>query len=137
MTNNTINLTDDATALALVDTIKAATNGLGKYAAYVEAHNVTKDTVKDHALALAILAYPNLKPVQTEKVDGVKVRTKFGNAVQAAGAGLRNALPEQPSTSSTDWLAKIVKDADGAIGDGVDAEQVLAVVTEWATGVLS
>lgn len=89
MTENTITLTDtDATAVALVSTIRAAVNGAGKYVAYVEAHNVTRETVKDHALALATFAYPNEKPVQ--KKDGK--RTKFGNAVQAAGNGLRAAL---------------------------------------------
>jgi hypothetical protein len=89
MSDNTITLTaDDTTASALVATIRAAVNGAGKYVAYVAAHNVTRDTVKDHALALAVLAYPNEKPVQ--KKDGS--RTKFGNAVQAAGNGLRAAL---------------------------------------------
>src|SRR5213075_1772640 len=81
----------DKTAKALVDTIRAAVNGNGKYAAYVEAHKVTRDSVKDHARALAVLAYPREKPVQ--KVDGQ--RTKFGNAVQAAGNGLRAALGEE------------------------------------------
>lgn len=79
---------DDATANALVATIRAAVNGAGKYAAYVEAHDVTRDNVKDHARALASLAYPNDEPVQ--KKDGA--RTRYGNAVQAAGNGLRAAL---------------------------------------------
>lgn len=92
---NTIDLTGDATALALVATIKGAVNGIGKYAAYVEAHKVTRETVKDHARALAVLAYPHEKPIQTvTDADGNKCRTKFGNAVQAAGNGLRAALPE-------------------------------------------
>lgn len=80
--------TDDVTAKALVDVVKSSVNGAGKYSAYVKAHNVTRETVKDHAAAIAALVYPNDKPVQ--KVDGV--RTRFGNAVQAAGAGLRTAL---------------------------------------------
>lgn len=80
--------TDDKTAAALVQTIKAAVNGNGKYAAYVADHAVTRETVKDHARALAVLTYPNDAPVQTK--DGV--RTRFGNAVQAAGFGLRSAL---------------------------------------------
>lgn len=89
MTDNTLTLTtDDSTAAALVATIRAAVNGAGKYLAYVEAHDVTRETIKDHARALAVLAYPHDKPVQ--KVDGS--RTKFGNAVQAAGKGLREAL---------------------------------------------
>jgi hypothetical protein len=88
--NQIILTTDDKTAAALVSTIKGAVNGSGKYTAYVDAHNVTRETVKDHAYALAVLTYPNEKPVQ--KSDGK--RTKFGNAVQAAGFGLRAALPE-------------------------------------------
>lgn len=89
MSENIIVLsTDDKTAKALIDTIKAAVNGAGKYVAYVAAHGVTRETVKDHARALAVLAYPNDEPVQ--KKDGK--RTRFGNAVQAAGNGLRAAL---------------------------------------------
>lgn len=89
MSENTLVLSaDDATANALVATIRAAVNGAGKYVAYVEAHPVTRENVADHARALAVLAYPNEKPVQ--KRDGK--RTKFGNAVQAAGYGLRAAL---------------------------------------------
>jgi hypothetical protein len=94
MSENTITLTDtDKTAVALVATIRAAVNGNGKYAAYVAAHDVTRETVKDHALALATFAYPNETPVQ--KKDGK--RTKFGNAVQAAGNGLRSALEKEES----------------------------------------
>lgn len=89
--DHTITLTeDDATASALVATIRAAVNGVGKYAAYVEAHKVTRENVKHHAVALATLAYPNERPVQTK--DGK--RTKYGNAVQAAGNGLRYALAD-------------------------------------------
>lgn len=84
----------DKTAAALVATIRAAVNGAGKYAAYVTAHAVTKDTVKDHARALAVLTYPSDAPVQTK--DGV--RTRFGNAVQAAGFGLRSALDKDEDT---------------------------------------
>lgn len=83
--------TDDVTAAALVATIKHAVNGVGKYAAYVEAHSVTRETVKDHAAALAALAYPSDEPVQ--KKDGK--RTRYGNAVQAAGNGLRAALVKE------------------------------------------
>lgn len=79
---------DDATATPLVAHIKSSVNSAAKYAAYVTAHNVTHETVKDHAAALAVLTYPKDAPVQ--KSDGK--RTRFGNAVQAAGAGLRKAL---------------------------------------------
>lgn len=97
MSNNTPTIvlsTDDKTAKPLVQTIRDAVNGTGKYSAYVKAHNVTRETVKDHAYALAVLAYPNDKPVQ--KVDGT--RTRFGNAVQAAGYGLRTALGKGEGT---------------------------------------
>lgn len=97
MSDTTITLTtDDTTAMALVRTIKGAVNGAGKYVAYVTAHNVTRETVKFHAAALAVLTYPNDKPVQ--KVDGQ--RTRFGNAVQAAGNGLRTALGKAEATDS-------------------------------------
>lgn len=90
MTNNTLTLSiDDPTAVALIATIKAAVNGAGKYAKFVEEYPVTRDNVKDYARALAALAYPNDEPVQ--KKNGT--RTRFGNAVQAAGNGLRAALP--------------------------------------------
>lgn len=89
MSENTITLTsDDKTAAALVATIRAAVNGAGKYVAYVESHEVTRENVKDHSFALAVLTYPHDAPVQ--KKDGK--RTRFGNAVQAAGNGLRAAL---------------------------------------------
>jgi hypothetical protein len=95
MNDTTITLTtDDKSAAALVATIKASVNGAGKYAAYVADHAVTRENVKDHARALAVLTYPNERPVQAK--DGV--RTKFGNAVQAAAAGLRGALDKDEET---------------------------------------
>lgn len=109
MAENTITLTaDDTTAAALVATIRAAVNGAGKYVAYVEAHAVTRETVKDHAAALAALTYPNDKPVQ--KVDGK--RTRYGNAVQAAGAGLRTALGKSDPTP-TDATLRVSLSGEG------------------------
>lgn len=132
MTTNTITLaSDDATAVALVSTIKAAVNGNGKYAAYIAAHNVTRENVKDHALALATMAYPNDKPVQ--KADGK--RTRFGNAVQAAGNGLRHALPKDDLTAAEkDYLAVVLKSVKAATDHGIDAEKVLAAVADTLNG---
>lgn len=129
MTDTTITLDmTDATAKALVDTIKSAVNGAGKYAAYVKAHNVTRDTVKVHAAALAVLTYPNEKPVQ--KVDGK--RTKFGNTVQAAGNGLRAALgKEDKEAVLTDYLAALVKAADKAVENGVEGEAIKAALAQY------
>lgn len=120
MSNNQIILAaDDATAAPLVATIRAAVNGNGKYAAYVTAHSVTRENVKHHALALAVLAYPNEKPIQ--KTDGK--RTKFGNAVQAAGNGLRSAL-DKTEPGETDYLARLIKAAEAAEAHDVSAEDI-------------
>ena len=93
----TLDLSTDETAKALVSTIRAAVNGGPKYAAYVESHGVTRETVASHAAALATAAYPNAKPIQ--KIDGK--RTTYGNAVQAAGNGLRRALGKDESDGDT------------------------------------
>lgn len=98
--------TDDRTAAALVATIRSATNGVGKYADYVEAHDVTRDTVKVHALALANLAFPSLAGTP-QRVDGK--RTKFGNAVQAAGNGLRGALGKIESSEEEEDTAPVLR----------------------------
>lgn len=128
MTENIITLTaDDKTAKALVDTIKAAVNGAGKYAAYVTDHKVDRDNIKDHARALAVLAYPNDEPVQ--KKDGQ--RTRFGNAVQAAGNGLRAALGKDESEKNTDWMRLVKQAAENAANKGgFSAEQILAAVAD-------
>jgi hypothetical protein len=111
--------TDDATAAPLVAHIKSSVNSAAKYSAYVTAHGVTRDNVKHHAAALAVLAYPNEKPVQ--KVDGK--RTKFGNAVQAAGAGLRKALGTAEPVP-TDYLLRVQKAVEAAVEHDVDAEMI-------------
>lgn len=127
-TNTTvIDLTGDKTAMALVATIKAAVNGAGKYEAYVKAHNVTRDNLADHARALAALAYPNEPQVQ--KKNGK--RTKFGNAVQAAGAGLRVALGEDMTKKPVDWIRLVKQAAENARNKGhLDADAIIAAVTE-------
>ena len=108
---------DTPTANALVATIRAAVNGNGKYADYVMANDVTRETVKDHAAALAALAYPNDETVQ--KIDGK--RTRFGNAVQAAGNGLRAALAkEEGTTNAVNLITKA----------GANAE-LEAVIAAW------
>lgn len=121
MTDTTITLSaTDKTAAALVATIRAAVNGTGKYVAYVADHTVTRDNVKDHARALAVLAYPSEKPVQTK--DGA--RTKFGNAVQAAGNGLRAAL-EDDETTPKPAVLRVSLSGEGGGTTIIDAEHPL------------
>lgn len=114
---------DNETVKPLVATIRGAVNGRGKYAAYVATFGVTRENVKHHALALAVAAYPNDEPVQ--KTDGT--RTRFGNAVQAAGNGLRAALP-QNEAAETDYLARVVKAAEAAMAHDVDADTIKAAL---------
>lgn len=124
-TNTTVTLAaDDATATALVYYIRASVNGGAKYDAYVKAHSVTRETVKQHAPALASFAYPNEKPIQT--VDGK--RTTYGNAVQAVATGLRRALGKNDNTVATDYLAKIVKAVESGLEHDLTPAQVKAAL---------
>lgn len=79
---------DNATVKAVVNQIKSDMRGDRKYVTYVAEFNVTRESVKDHAAALAAL----VTPVTAQTKDGA--RTKYGNAVQAAASGLRKALPK-------------------------------------------
>lgn len=136
---------DDVTGKPLIDVIKSSVNGAGKYAAYATAHAVTRENVKHHAYALAVLAYPNDKPIQA--LDGA--RTRFGNAVQAAAAGLRRTLPkaEVPASSDipveagdnhseTDYLALILEAVEAAINADINASDVLTRVEEYVNSTL-
>lgn len=127
MTENTIDLSGNATALALVSVIKSAVNGAGKYDRYVAEMNVTRENLADHARALASLAYPNEPTVQ--KKDGK--RTKYGNAVQAAGAGLRVALGEDMTKKPVDWLKMVKSATENAVNKGhIDADAIARAVAE-------
>jgi uncharacterized protein YecA (UPF0149 family) len=118
--NSTVVLSaDDATAKPLIAHIKSSVNSAAKYSAYVTAHGVTRDNVKHHAAALAVLAYPGDAPVQRK--DGQ--RTRFGNAVQAAGAGLRKALGSKEPVA-TDYLLRVQKAVEAAVDHDIDAEMI-------------
>ena len=104
MSNDIITLdADNATVKATVAQIKGDMRGASKYGTYVTEFNVTHETVKDHALALARLVTPET----AQRKDGT--RTRFGNAVQAAGNGLRNALGKKEG-KATDW-EKLIRQA--------------------------
>lgn len=116
--SNTINL--DATSKT-VDAILVQINGTvktaGKYAAYVAEYNVTHENVKDHARALAD-AWADKYNVseRVQKIDGK--RTPYGNAVQAAGNGLRSALPKKETDAKHELLT--------ASGKRATREEVIA-----------
>lgn len=114
---------DDATAAALVATIKASVNGGKKYAEYVAAHNLTREDVKVHAAALAVLAYPNDEPVQKKNNE----RTRYGHAVNAAATGLRRALGPAES-KPTDLIAALVKACERATEAGHTPEEIMSAL---------
>lgn len=114
---------DDTIAVALVATIKSAVNGAKKYAEYVEHYGITREDVKVHAAALAVLAYPNDEPVQKKNGE----RTRYGHAVNAAATGLRRALGKA-ETVEPDRLAALVKAAERAVNDGHTPEQIMAAL---------
>jgi hypothetical protein len=132
MSENMITISaDNETVRTVVNQIKSDMRGSGRYAAYVAEFSVTRETVKDHALALATLVYPNDAPVQ--KKDGQ--RTRFGNAVQAAGNGLRSALGKDETEKQTDWLRLVRQAAENAANKGeFPAERIIAEVTEALFG---
>jgi hypothetical protein len=128
MNENLITLPEDnATVKAVVGQIKSDMRGGSKYGAYVAEFGVTHDNVKDHALALARLVTPET----AQKKDGQ--RTRFGNAVQAAGNGLRSALGKKEGTA-TDWLRLVKQAAENASVKGeIPVDVILAAVAETLT----
>lgn len=88
-----------------VNAVRYAVKARGTWVKYVTDNKVTRETVKDHAAALAALAYPSDKPIQ--RVDGT--RTRYGNAVQAAGNGMRAALDKEESDGEPTVQALLTK----------------------------
>lgn len=132
MTENITITLDPAskTVKDIVTQVRSDMRGAGKYLAYVTEYKVTRETVKDHALAIAMLVYPNDEPVQ--KSNGT--RTRFGNAVQAAGNGLRAALGKDDAEKATDWLRLVKQAAENAANKGgFSADAIMAAVAETLT----
>lgn len=127
MSENVITLDpNNATVKSVVAQVKSDMRGAGKYATYVAEFGVTHDTVKDHALALARLVTPET----AQKKDGV--RTRFGNAVQAAGYGLRTALGKgDKEPKDTDWIRLVRQAAENAANKGgKSADEIMAAVKD-------
>jgi hypothetical protein len=124
---------DNATVKAVVNQVKSDLRGGSKYAAYVAEFKVTRETVKDHALAIARLVTPETPQTTTDE-NGVKSRTRFGNAVQAAGNGLRSALPKDEA-KPTDWIKLVRQAVDNAHNKGeFTADRILSEVREVLRG---
>lgn len=124
-----INITP-VNADAAVNAVRYAVKSLGTWASYVADNNVTRETVADHARALAALAFPKDDPIQ--KSEGK--RTRFGNAVQAAGNGMRRALDDiegtDDSKSTPDYLALAVQAARTAHSKGeIGTDDILTAIT--------
>jgi hypothetical protein len=101
----------------VVNAVRYAVKARGAWKTFVTENSITRDMIADTARELAALAYPNDEPVQ--KTDGK--RTRFGNAVQAAGNGMRSVLnaEESDDTDKTpDYLALAVEAAKRAHDKG-------------------
>lgn len=126
MSENTITLDPaNATVKSVVNQIKSDLRGGSKYGAYVAEFGVTHDTVKIHAAALAAL----VTPVTPQVKDGV--RTRYGNAVQAAGNGLRSALGKKDGGKDTDWIRLVRQAAENAHVKGEKSiDEIMAAVKD-------
>lgn len=125
MSENTITLdANNSTVKSVVNQIKSDLRGGSKYGAYVAEFNVTHENVKDHAAALAGL----VTPVTAQRKDGQ--RTRYGNAVQAAGNGLRAALGKQEG-KATDWI-KLIRQAveNGQNKGDLSSDTIMATVKD-------
>ena len=91
----------------VVKAIRYAVRTRGYWVTFVKENNITRDMIADTARELAALAYPNDEPVQ--KKDGK--RTRFGNAVQAAGNGLRAAIDKDDADDKTPDYLDMVRQA--------------------------
>lgn len=122
MTNNTS--TPDAITSAAVTAVRSAVRNAGTWSKYVAAHGVTSETVKVHAATLAALAFPNAEPVQRK--DGK--RTQYGNAVQAAGNGMRYALKVAAGDDTDDDTEAPVVNLLTVAGKAATLDQI---ITAW------
>lgn len=89
----------------VVNAVKYAVKTRQDWETFVTENNITRDKIAEAAREIAALAYPNDEPVQT--VDGK--RTRYGNAVQAAGYMMRAVLATDSEDSTTPDVALITR----------------------------
>lgn len=107
---------------AVVNAVRYAVKARGTWATFVTENGITRDMIADTARELAALAYPSDEPVQ--KTDGK--RTRFGNAVQAAGNGMRSVLDKDSDGDDTEQTVNLLTRA----GLKADLEDVILA---WKT----
>lgn len=113
------NLTNTQT---VVNAVRYAVKTRGAWATFVAENSITRDMIADTARELAVLAFPSDEPVQ--KTDGK--RTRFGNAVQAAGNGMRSVLDKDEAGSDEEQVVNLLTRA------GLKAE-LADVIAAWET----
>lgn len=130
---------ETTTAAAVVSMVK---NQISRekvvYKAYVEANKVTSANVAEHVKALREMAYPGIKADGRAALDTPERKAKkFADKVRL---GLRyytdEAQPEMNQTTK-DYLAAVLKSVETATSHGIDAERVMAAVTEHINALLS
>jgi len=114
-------LTNTAT---VINSIRYTVKGRAAWETFVTENKITRDMISETAKALASLAYPNEDTVQTVTVDGKKVRTTYGNAVQAAAFNLRNVLADEDD-SPKEVALRVSLSGEGGGSAKVDMESEL------------
>jgi len=115
------------TTKTVVNAVRYAVKTRAAWEAYVAENNVTRETIAEHARTIASLAYPGDETVQTVKDEsGRKVRTRYGNAVQAAGYMMRSVLATDSEDSTAPTVALLTK-----AGLKATREEVMAA---WEAG---
>lgn len=89
----------------VLNAIRYAVKARGSWETFVNENKITRDQIAETARELAALAYPTDEPVQ--KINGT--RTRFGNAVQAAGNGMRSVLDKAETDGEDKALSLLTK----------------------------
>lgn len=85
----------------VVNAVRYGVKGRTAWTQFVADNGIDKSNLSETAKSLASLAFPKADTVQTVTVDGVKVRTVYGDAVQLAGYHLRTALGTADDQTAT------------------------------------
>lgn len=117
MTKTTVSIDlTDANVAKILTNIENNVRAHGFYSAYVgNLPGFTRDDVAGHARALADAWLDKYGTAADRKIGKVQVvdgkRGKYGNAVQAAGNGLRSVLDKGQAKESTELLTGLGKKA--------------------------